>query len=259
MLDLDSVFSKLDVKKHSTHYSRARYNFAKGLVKITTAKMISPVLVITSLLALSSAHPLSRALAEKRADTSAVGQLLIIAPTADTCSGAPFPTECDTADTAAPFLIDAMQRYQIYSPPELSALISLIAFETGEFKYNTNHYPAPGRPGQGTRNMQMAQFNLDYALSISELKAQAQALAPTGTTTGLSDDVLNEIRALVLPDEYSWGSAAWFLTTQCASIRPQLQAGGQAGWEAYLGCVGTTATSDRMAYWTRANTAFGIL
>jgi len=220
--------------------------------------MLSLVLVFTSILALSSAQPLSLVLPQKRAGTTAADQLRTIAPTSNSCSGAPVPTECETADTAAHFLIDAMQQYDIYSPAELSALISLVAFETGDFKYNTNHYPAPGRPGQGTRNMQMPQFNLEYALSIPALKAQAQALAPAGTTTGLSDDVLNEIRALVLPDQYAWGSAAWFLTSQCASVRPQLQAGGQAGWEAYLGCVGTTATSDRMAYWTRANTAFGI-
>ena len=46
--------------------------------------------------------------------------------------------------------------------------------------------------------MQMAEFNLQYALSIPELKAQAEALAPSGTTTGLPDAQLNAIRALVL-------------------------------------------------------------
>lgn len=105
----------------------------------------------------------------------------------------------------------------------------------------------------------MADYNLQYALSIPALVSQVQAItSATTSTAGLTDSQLNSIRALVLPDQYSWGSAAWFLTTKCASIRPTLQAGGQAGLEAYLGCVGTTATSDRLAYWTRAKTAFGL-
>ena len=139
----------------------------------------------------------------------------------------------------------------------VGAVLSLIAFETGDFKYNINHYPV--RAGQGTRNMQMPDFNLEYALSIPALKGQVQAItSATTTTAGLTDSQLNAIRALVLPDQYSWGSAAWFLTTKCASIRPTLRAGGQAGLNAYLGCVGTTATSDRLAYWNRANAAFGL-
>lgn len=204
------------------------------------------------------AHPTTSFLFHRRATTSAAAQLLTIAPTSNTCDGAPYPDECETAATAAPFLIEAMRTYEITSPAEIAALLSLIAYESGEFKYAINHYPAPGKPGQGTRNMEQATYNLKYALSVSALKSAALAVAPASTTTGLSDDELNEIRALVLPDKYSWASAAWFLTTQCAGIRSQLQAGGQAGWEAYLSCVGTTSTSDRLAYWTRAQTAFGL-
>jgi len=106
--------------------------------------------------------------------------------------------------------------------------------------------------------MQMANYNLLYAKSIPALASQLAAITTSDSVEGLSDTQLNAVRELVLPDEYSFGSAAWFLTTQCASTRAQLQAGGQAGYEAYLGCVGTSATSDRLAYWTRANTALGI-
>lgn len=205
-----------------------------------------------------AAHSSATILFHRQATNSAAAQLLLIAPTSNTCDGAPYPDECETAATAAPFLIDAMQNYQITSSAEIAALLSLIAYETGEFKFAINHYPAPGNPGQGTRNMQQAAYNLEFALSILALRSSALALAPASTTTSLSDNELNEIRALVLPDEYSWASAAWFLKTQCASIRSQLQAGGQSGWEAYLDCVGTTSTPDRLAYWTRAKTAFGI-
>jgi len=196
-------------------------------------------------------------LATRASGDSAVSMLLEIAPTSNTCSGAPVPSECATATQAAPYLITAMSSYGVTSAPEIAALLSLIAYETDDFKYNINHYP--GNPGQGTRNMQMADYNLQYALSIPALVGQVQAITTqTTTTSGLSDDQLNAIRALVLPDEYTWASAAWYYTTKCASVRSQVQAGGQAGYEAYLGCVGTTATSDRLAYWTRANTAFGL-
>jgi hypothetical protein len=149
-----------------------------------------------------------------------------------------------------------MKTYGITSPPELAALLSVIAFETGDFKYNINH--SPGRAGQGTRNMQMANYNLLYAQSISALSSNLSAIATASSTNGLSDDQLNAIRALVLLDEYSWGSAAWYLTSQCADVRSQIQTGGHAGYTAYLNCIGTQMTEDRMAYWLRANTAFGI-
>lgn len=194
---------------------------------------------------------------ESRTAASAASQLLTIAPNAASCASAPIASECETANTAAPFLIAAFEKYAIYSAPEMAALISLMAYETDGFQYAINHFP--GRPGQGTRNMQMATYNLMYAQSIPQLAAPLAAITSASSTAGLSDDVLDAIRALVLPDEYAWASAAWFYTTQCdAAVRTALQAGGQAGYEAYLGCVGTTASQDRLVYWYRANTAFGI-
>lgn len=227
--------------------------FSKFPVEILLLAGLSSAAVIPTLSFQIEQGPLGR----RQAGSSAASQLLQIAPTSNTCSGAAFADECETAQQAAPFLIQAMETYSVYSVPEISALLSLIAFETGDFKFNENHYP--GNPGQGTRNMQMANFNLLYAQSIPALAAPLAAITTATTADGLTNDQLNAIRALVLPDEYAWASAAWFLTTQCsADVRTSLQAGGQAGYEAYLGCVGTTATADRLAYWTRANTAFGL-
>jgi hypothetical protein len=151
-----------------------------------------------------------------------------------------------------------MAEYGIYHPSDIAALLSLMAYETADFKYNINHFPAPGRPGQGTRNMQMANYNLLYAKSIPELASPLSTITTASSTDALSDDQLNAIRALVLPDQYSFGSAAWFLTSQCNQTRSQLQAGGQAGYEAYLSCVGVSATAARLAYWDLANTAFNL-
>jgi len=224
--------------------------------------MFSIIFNVAMLATCAGASPLLKPLfLDKRAagDTAA-SQILAIAPSSSTCAGAAFPDECSNATNAGPHLVAAMETYSITSLPEMSALISLMAYESGEFKYNANHYPAPGRPGQGTRNMQMSNYNLMYAQSIPALSSSLSAVTTATSTTGLSDDELNSILALVQPDEYSFASAAWFLTTQCdASVRTALQTGGQTGYETYLtSCVGTTATSDRLAYWTTANTALGI-
>lgn len=105
--------------------------------------------------------------------------------------------------------------------------------------------------------MQMPNYNLMYAQSIPALKAPLAAITTATTTAGLSDDVLNKIRDLVTVDEYTWGSAGWFLKTQCASVRPALAAGTDAGWQAYMACVGVSG-DDRTAYWTRAKKVMGF-
>jgi hypothetical protein len=169
-------------------------------------------------------------------------QLLAIMPTSSTCATiSPSTTECRTATQAAPFVSKAFTDYGITSTPEQAALLAIMAFESVEFKFNTNQ---AGYVGQGTRNMQSGNFNLQYAQAIPELR---EKLAATGTGD------LNAVRALVLLDEYSFASAAWFLTSQCsAEVRTQLQTGSQAGWEGYISsCVGTEP-GPRVAYWQAA-------
>jgi hypothetical protein len=216
-------------------------------------------LVLFSGLVYSSAIPKNifplPPISSRSAAGSAEAILLQIAPASSTCAGAEFTSECETAGQAAPFLIAAFGKYQITNPYEMAAVASQVAYETSEFKYNINH--SPGRAGQGTRNMQRAKWNLLYAKSIPALATQLSAITTASTVDGLSDAQLNQIRALVLPDQYSWASAAWFLTTNCASSRPAIQAGGQAGFAAYMTCLSTPASSDRQAYYTKAVTAFG--
>ncbi|KAI6249295.1 hypothetical protein HI914_02396 [Erysiphe necator] len=182
-------------------------------------------------------------------------QILKIAPSSNSCPSP--PGECATNTQAAPFLNEAMSKYQISSLGEKASILALIAFESGDFKYNTNHFPAPGRPGQGTRNMQTAPFNLQYVKSIPELASKN-----THTSVdGLSPSELNEIRALVLPDKYSWASAAWYLTSQttCSSARKYLQTGSDEGFNAHMKCVGISSVgSDRLSYWQAAKTALRV-
>ena len=89
-----------------------------------------------------------------------------IAPGSASCDAT--ATECRTATQVAPFIVQSMAEYQMYSPNEIAAVLSLMAFESVDFKYKHNVYP--GRPGQGTANMQMANYNLMYAKSLDGVK-----------------------------------------------------------------------------------------
>ncbi|KAM0286968.1 hypothetical protein ACHAQH_000652 [Verticillium albo-atrum] len=222
---------------------------------------LSAILPATLLATTALAAPLNRRVSTRAAAPSAESIILATAPKSSSCdASADFADECRTAAQAAPYLIKAFSDHKVYAPAELSALLSLIAFETGDLKYNRNHFPAPGRPGQGTRNLQMINFNLAYALDIPDLQKEAEGIAAGAGADSLTDEQKNKILDLVLPDEYSWASAAWFLTTQCdAGVRTALQTGSREGLDKYLSeCVGTEVTDDRVAYWQRAKDAFGI-
>lgn len=168
-----------------------------------------------------------------------------IAPSSESCDGVDFPDECATADQATQPLIDAFNKYKVNTPGEQAALLSWMAYESGEFRYNINHFP--GRPGQGTRTMMMPNYVKMYADSI-------------GITGADEAEILSNVNAA---PGGQWGSASWFLTTQCSDdVRKGLQTGGKAEWETFItGCVETTLDSgekSREVYWTRAAQALGM-
>ncbi|PLB49482.1 hypothetical protein P170DRAFT_185013 [Aspergillus steynii IBT 23096] len=173
-------------------------------------------------------------------------QIEAIAPTSNTCDGAPAPGECATSEQAALNIAKSFETYQVTSPAEQAAVIGLMAMESGDFKYSRNQVNI----GQGTRNMQSPAFNSQYAASLPGIADQAAALA--SDPAGLLD-------ALVANEEYDFGSGAWFLTTQCTpDVRTQLQTGSEEGWASFIsGCVGTDANEARRDYWTRAVEALG--
>ncbi|TQV92966.1 hypothetical protein IF1G_08269 [Cordyceps javanica] len=159
-----------------------------------------------------------------------------------------------SAGQAVGFIAKSMQDNGVTDPREVAAVLSLMAFESGDFRYKRNVFP--GRPGQGTANMQMANFNLLYAQSLPAVRDQ---VADVKTTDGLPADKLNAILDLVTPDEYNFGSGPWFLTTQCApDVREKLRADIDTGFAAYMKCVGVEVTDDRKQYLTRAKKAFGL-
>ncbi|KAF2461291.1 hypothetical protein BDY21DRAFT_278510 [Lineolata rhizophorae] len=179
----------------------------------------------------------------RRVDTPITAAVIQqIAPSTASCSGAAFPDECATADVAATALGASFTTYDISSAAEQTALLALVLFESGNLQYDRNHWP--GVPGQGTRNMQSPAYNLQYATALFP-GARAQAAQAQGPAAVLY---------LLLGDQESFGSAAWFLSTQCGQdVRAALQAGTEQGFAAYLTqCVGTTATEGRLQGWRAA-------
>ena len=208
---------------------------------------VSPALalLITTALALPTPDPTSSV------PTLTESQVAAIAPKSSSCAGASFPSECRTAAQVSGPISASFVTYGLTTPGEQAAVLSTIAFESDDFQYQVNHFPAPGNPGQGTRNMQSPTYNLKYAQSIPELK-------PNMTDIDTSD-VTAVLKLLTYYSNYDFGSGAWFFATQCdPTIRSGLQRGGAAGFSKYLGCIGTTETSDRDAYYQRAKSVLGV-
>ena len=174
-----------------------------------------------------------------------------ISPASASCDGAKFADECATADVAAPHLVASFAQYDVTSAGEQAALLSWMLFESAGFKFNRNHFPEPGRPGQGTRTMMMPDFVKEYAMSIKELK-----------TDGVTDP--DAFLKLVMAPEYTFGSAAWFHSTKCdAATKKGLQDGTDAGWQVWLkNCVqtevGDSGPEGRQALFDKAREALGV-
>ena len=89
-------------------------------------------------------------------------QILAISPNSSTCDNAPAEGECATAEQAAPYISESFTTYGIDNLAEQAALISLMAFESGDFKYNRNHFP--GVAGQGSASLPLSLPPLDICL-----------------------------------------------------------------------------------------------
>jgi hypothetical protein len=176
-----------------------------------------------------------------------------IAPGSVSCKPETLP-DCRTAKQAAGYIFHSLDRYGVSELEPMAAVLALMAFESVDFAYKHNVFP--GRPGQGTANMQMAPFNLQYAKQIPEL---ADSVANVTSVEGLSDAELNRILGLVTPDRYNFGSGPWFLSSVCGQeVLDGLSANMDEGFNAYMACVGVTVDEGRLAYWTRAKEAFGL-
>ncbi|KDE80532.1 hypothetical protein AO1008_07453 [Aspergillus oryzae 100-8] len=75
-------------------------------------------------------------------------QIIAIAPSsAQSCTN-----RCADAEKVATNIAKSFDKYQVTSPAEQAAVISLMALESVEFLYNRNK--SPGVPGQGSMYLQ---------------------------------------------------------------------------------------------------------
>lgn len=115
--------------------------------------MRSTTLTILSLtFLLTSANPIpipaAAALIERSTSAITTSQIEAIAPKSASCDNAPAAGECATAAQAATHIANSFKTYKVTSAAEQAAVISLMAFESDDFKYNKNHFP--GVAGQGS-------------------------------------------------------------------------------------------------------------
>jgi hypothetical protein len=196
---------------------------------------------------ISPPHPLQ---ARDAASPQASDIILKIMPTSNSCAGATgqYASDCRTNAQAAPALIAAMATYKLQTAGQIAAVLSLVGVESADLKYK--HNVSPGRPGQGTSAMLMPDNVLKYAQSIPALESGLAAAG--GDVTKVLD--------LVTDDQYNFGAAAWWLTSQCtADVVQGLTTASDAAFAAYMACVGVDATdATRQAYWGRAKAAFGL-
>lgn len=179
-----------------------------------------------------------------------VSSLLAIAPASNTCAGATHSLECKTAQEALAPILASFATYKITDPAIQAAVVSTIAMESGDFKYAHHYFPS-SVPGQGTRNMQSAAYNLEYAQSIPDLAGKLEAAQAAGP-----EHILD---LLTSNSDYDFGSAAWYLTSQCdKGVVSGLSKAGTAAFDAYLGCIGATGSAQRTEYYTTALKTFGV-
>lgn len=206
--------------------------------------MLSAILHTLALATMATAIPLVRR------DTPCItsDDIVKIAPDTASCDGAAFPAECAPASAAAPSIAESFTLFNIDSFGAQAALVAIMLFESGDFKYKINHFP--GVAGQGTRNMQSPAFNAKYA----------DWIAANGNDAGITSESVAAVASepaalldLINTDKWSFASAAWFISTQCGTSQVQsLGDGSQASFESYLtSCVGTTVTDDRIAGWKK--------
>lgn len=169
----------------------------------------------------------------------------------ESCASAKFKDECATATEAAPHIVASFAQYGITTAGEQAALLSWMIFESAGFQFNRNHFPEPGRPGQGTRTMMMPDFVAEYAKSITALN-----------TAGVTDP--DALLKLVMVPEYTFGAAAWFHSTKCdQETKKGAKDGTTAGWELWLSkCVvteiGEGGPDGRRAIYDKAREALGV-
>ena len=179
-------------------------------------------------------------------------------------AGCPVSTlECTSCQDTADGLNEAFSAYNFMTLGQKAGMIAYMEFESVDFTYNTNQFP--GRPGQGTKCMLMPPHLYNFVNSFPELQPQLQSLSPYAAKDGVNwgnydalfpdDNTRNQIRALVLPNKYTFKCATWFMTSYPAATCDKTALNyGLDGWVKTMQspCFGVEVTADRTAKYCSA-------
>ncbi|KAK2758730.1 hypothetical protein FQN54_003420 [Arachnomyces sp. PD_36] len=201
--------------------------------------------------------------------TITTDQILQIAPNSKSCDTATpkFADECRTADVAAKYISESFERYGISSRVEQAAVLGWMAMESGEFRFSRNHFPRPGRPGQGTYNIQSLAFNIKYIDATPELKSNLSTPVDISSSICGPDacvipaTIANAALDMILQnDQYAFATGAWFMKDICSEeVKSALADDMEAGWEQFVTkCVYAPLSEIRREYWEKAKAALGL-
>lgn len=221
----------------------------------------NPSVVFVSLLSLLAVNSVTAATFSTNTKIGALTEqnILAIAPNSGDCTAASFPDECTNATVATEQINKAFKAYKVWSLGPKAALASLMAFESGDFVYNINHFP--GRPGQGTKAMLMFKWIYKFALwsgfedEMTDIVGKPAGNLTDAETATFSNDTMNAIRALVLPVNLTFKAAPWYLVKQCKREHYEgLVTDGYEGFKNYIElCIEAgDITEDRTASWCKA-------
>lgn len=145
-----STFLHLATIHFTTFKVRPLPTFSSRGVKMPTPLMSIHLLLLTGL---CTAIPL--ALQSHSTNVSFITAALVqsIVPNSATCYNPPKLAECRTAAQAAPPIANSFLKYGVTSTGEIAALVALIGYESGDFKYQINYWP--GNAGQGSGSSQI--------------------------------------------------------------------------------------------------------
>ncbi|KAI5284370.1 hypothetical protein KEM54_001388 [Ascosphaera aggregata] len=147
-----------------------------------------------------------------------------LAPNTKQCGEPSSIFTCRTAKQAVFPILASFFRYNITTATEKAALLSTIIIESDELQYDVSQENPT--IGQGTRNMQMPEFNKEYAASLIQTRRDQlethQRLYGWANDDNMGVDLNVDIMSpmeildfLNSEDEYSFGSAAWYMTHHC--------------------------------------------
>ncbi|KAJ2803145.1 hypothetical protein H4R20_003009 [Coemansia guatemalensis] len=153
----------------------------------------------------------------------------------------------------------ALAKYKITRRSEVVAVLALMAFESGSWKYNIN--VSKNQPGQGTFAMMQYPNVYAYAKYLYPSKVEDKwATLEADTNEDPDSEQMNKVREMVLNDDDSFGSGFWFLTNKVEgdyhNNDKKLRDGNPDDFKAYcLDGVQTGWDDTRNTVWEAVNKA----